>query len=151
MAPIVTRCGWEDASGILYGGASRHSCLFFYGGAASKRNGKPGPSAARCGKWKAHWATGPGLGGCEGCTKESYPEVPLLFDIEEDPSEAYPLTDGQSMPKDAAVADAVRQINAAFDHEQAACICICICVRICMRVLSTPPLPKSRPRSLRAS
>lgn len=53
-----------------------------------------GPSAGRMGRWKAHWATGPGLGGCSqpGCKKVEYPlEQPLLFDVVADPSEAYPL------------------------------------------------------------
>ena len=53
-----------------------------------------GPSAARMGRWKAHWATGPGLGGCaaNACTEVTYPlDHPLLFDVEADPSEVFPL------------------------------------------------------------
>lgn len=86
----------KEATAILLkpgqSGKSLHQCLFFYGGAGSQRNGKYGPTAARCGKYKAHWATGPGLGGCDGCKKISYPDVPLLFDIEVDPSEASAIT-----------------------------------------------------------
>jgi len=37
---------------------------------------------------KAHWTTGPGLGGCEGCKTLEYKDPPLLFDVEQDPSEA---------------------------------------------------------------
>ena len=39
--------------------------LFFYGGAA----GVTIPSAARLGPYKAHWATGPGLGGCASASE----------------------------------------------------------------------------------
>ena len=62
---------------------------------------------------KAHWATGPGLGGCANCTKQTYPtDAPLLFDIEQDPSEAYPLkgVDGGAV---------VAAISAAYNHEVA--------------------------------
>jgi arylsulfatase A len=54
----------KDMSDILLkeDGKSKHEVLFFYGGA---RTGTPGgPSAARMGCWKAHWGTGPGMGGC---------------------------------------------------------------------------------------
>ena len=53
-----------------------------------------GPSAARMGRWKAHWATDTGLGGCaaKACARVTYPpDHPLLFDVEADPSEAFPL------------------------------------------------------------
>ena len=46
------------------------------------------------GPWKAYWATGPGLGGCDWatCNKTQYPlEAPLLFNIHIDPSEGLPL------------------------------------------------------------
>ena len=43
-------------------GKSKHDVLFFYGGARTGTEG--GPSAARMGCWKAHWGTGPGMGGC---------------------------------------------------------------------------------------
>jgi hypothetical protein len=33
-----------------------------YGGASAQGGG---PGAARMGPWKAYWATGPGLGGCD--------------------------------------------------------------------------------------
>ena len=58
-------------------------------GAAWDGSGTARPSAARYGPFKAHWATGPGLGGCTpgpgapvGCDKKLYPDVPLLFNVE---------------------------------------------------------------------
>jgi hypothetical protein len=62
---------------------------------------------------------GPGLGGCSGCTKKEYPNVPLLFNIEEDPSEAYPLTEDDKMPTDPGLVAVIREINAAYKHEKA--------------------------------
>jgi len=78
-------------------GKSRHDFLFFYGGASCA--GVKGPSAVRFGTYKAHFATGPGLSGCDGCKTVCHcPDpaddatcAPLLFNIREDPSEAYPL------------------------------------------------------------
>lgn len=74
--------------------------LFFYGGAkpAGQQRGG-GPSAARMGCWKAHWATGPGMGGCKlgagakgDCPSVSYPtDAPLLFNVCVDPSEGMPM------------------------------------------------------------
>jgi len=77
----------KDMSQVLFDkGPSKHEFLWLYGGASQNQ-----PQACRHGKWKAHWQTGPGLGGCAGCQKKTY-DPPLLFNIEEDPSEAYPLT-----------------------------------------------------------
>jgi arylsulfatase A len=112
--PIDRVFDGRDGTDVLLGtngGKSKHECLFFYGGAA----GGAGPSAASCvvdGKrYKAHWATGPGLGGCTDCTKIKYPaDKPLLFDIEVDPSEAYPMTGAQ---------DVLTPIVAAYQHELA--------------------------------
>ena len=50
------------------------------------------------GPWKAYWATGPGLGGCDWptCKKMTYPdESPLLFNVRIDPSEGIPLNPWQ--------------------------------------------------------
>ena len=62
---------------------------FDHSGAAWDGSGTARPSAARYGPFKAHWATGPGLGGCTpgpgapvGCDKKEYPDVPLLFNVE---------------------------------------------------------------------
>ena len=84
----------RDMSDVLLtdGGRSRHDVVFIY-----SQDPPPdrGPAAARMGRWKAHWSTMPGLGGCSApaCTKVVYPVgAPLLFDVEADPSEAYPLS-----------------------------------------------------------
>merc|ERR1719247_1937578 len=90
----------RDMSDVLLkdDGKSKHDVLFFYGGARTETHG--GPSAARMGCWKAHWGTGPGLGGCKigagvkdtQCPSFQYPvEKPLLFNICVDPSEGIPL------------------------------------------------------------
>jgi arylsulfatase A-like enzyme len=99
--------------------ASAHDILFFYGGAAGQKT----PSAARYGPFKAHWATGPGLSGCVpgpgapvGCKKEYYPKVPLLFNVEVDPSEAYALTH-QGMPLDPKINEVVVTLQAAYEKE----------------------------------
>ena len=67
--------------------------------------GDGGPSAARMGRYKAHWITEPGLGGCSAllplCPTTGKPacqlscnlpaDAPLLFNVAADPSEAFPL------------------------------------------------------------
>ena len=88
----------RDMSDVLLkpGGKSKHDVLFFYGGAAGPVQG--GPSAARMGCWKAHWGTGPGMGGCTlgagqsgKCPSVKYPaDDPLLFNVCIDPSEGIP-------------------------------------------------------------
>lgn len=85
----------RDASEILFNdqGKSKHEFLWIYNGNAA---GTHGPSAVRFGTFKAHWVTGPGLGGCKfgngtQCPTVKYLDRPLLFNIDEDPSEAYPL------------------------------------------------------------
>jgi|EP01046_Picozoa_sp_COSAG06_P012379 hypothetical protein len=95
----------KDMSDVLLkpDGKSKHEVLFFYGGAKTSTPG--GPSAARMGCWKAHWGTGPGMGGCVigggiknetsgediRCPAYVYPtEAPLLFNLCVDPSEGMP-------------------------------------------------------------
>ena len=70
------------------------------------------------GPYKAHYATGPGLGGCDNCKKLCYPEIPLIFNVEVDPQEAFPLTNNAT-PKDPELAQLVKDLNAAYDQEQA--------------------------------
>ena len=64
----------RDMSDVLLkvDGKSKHEVLFMYGGAGAQGGG---PGAARMGPWKAYWATGPGLGGCDwpSCRMMSYP------------------------------------------------------------------------------
>lgn len=103
---------------LLGGGRSEHEVLFFYGGAAGTRL----PSAARLGPYKAHWATGPGLGGCAGCAVVEYTGGPLLFQVEHDPSEAYALTQNTTAPPDPALAAVVARFAAAYAREVAAVV-----------------------------
>jgi arylsulfatase A len=80
----------RDMSDVILNkdGKSKHDFLFHYG-ACQKGNA---PATVRHGKWKAHWCTGPGLGGCTNCTKIYYEDdAPLLFNVEVDPSEAAPV------------------------------------------------------------
>ena len=82
-----------DQSSVWFDGAGTsardeaHDCLFFFGGPY----GADAPSAARCGPYKLHYATGPGLAGCDGCEKKYY-DPPMVFQVEVDPSEQFPLT-----------------------------------------------------------
>ncbi|KAH8044359.1 sulfuric ester hydrolase [Aureococcus anophagefferens] len=82
-----------DQSSVWFGGAGTSArdeagdCLFFFGGP----HGADAPSAARCGPYKLHYATGPGLAGCDGCEKQYY-DPPMVFQVEVDPSEQFPLT-----------------------------------------------------------
>lgn len=101
-------------------GKSQHDVLFFYGGA----NGQTTPSAARYGPYKAHWATGPGLGGCKiepsapaGCPVIRYRGGPLLFQIEHDPSEAYPISANESTHDDPDIAAVLCKLQTAYENE----------------------------------
>jgi len=110
----------RDMSPILFDkGASAHEFLFFYAGnhCHGPREGGPrGPAAVRNGKYKAHFCTSPGLSGCDGCTTKYY-DPPLLFNLEEDPSEAYPLTSNGTEPTDPDVKSVVDGIRKALDTE----------------------------------
>jgi len=106
---------------LLHDQPSAHAVLFFYGGGGL---GNKKPSAARYGPWKAHWATGPGLGGCDvgpeapaGCPTIKYPDVPLLFNVAVDPSEAYPLTANNTIPTDAKLKEVVQYLQVAYAQE----------------------------------
>ena len=101
--------------------ASEHEILWFYGiphGAMG--NASAAPVAARYGPFKAHWQTGPGIGGCSpspaapaGCPTKLYPNGPLLFNVEVDPSEAYPLCANTTSPADPRLAAVVRKLHQA--------------------------------------
>ena len=113
MSPILL----QDA------GKSQHEVLFFYGGA---QLGNTRPSAARYGPFKAHFATGPGLSGCEpsaaapaGCPTVRYDGGPLLFNVDVDPSEHYPLSANTTAPDDPQLAAVVGAIMVAYAKEVA--------------------------------
>eukprot|EP00051_Salpingoeca_urceolata_P019388 m.283015 g.283015 ORF g.283015 m.283015 type:complete len:565 (+) comp19410_c1_seq1:371-2065(+) len=103
----------QDMTPVLMGEKSKHEFLWLYGGA-----GKDKPAAVRWGEYKAHWVTGPGLGGCDGCKVEHY-TVPLLFNIYEDPSEAYPLTSNTTKNLPANILSVVTTLQAAYDKQVA--------------------------------
>ncbi len=102
-------------------GRSQHLVLFLYHQDPNMCN-DGGPSAARLGRWKAHWATGPGLGGCSqpACTKVEYPaDNPLVFDVVADPSEAFPL---HGMLNTSASPDAGKQADCARHLQSRCCL-----------------------------
>lgn len=103
----------KDMSEVLFqaDGRSKHDFLFFYGSCHGKNNIRP--TAVRHGKWKAHWCTGPGLDGCEGCRVIQH-DPPLLFNVEKDPSEAEPVITSSDEGK-----AAVEAIQAAYKAEVA--------------------------------
>lgn len=103
----------RDMSDVLLkaNGKSKHDFLFHYGGCS--RNGFP--ATCRHGKWKAHWCTGPGLGGCTNCTTIKYGDhAPLLFNVEKDPSESTPVNS-----PDIEASEALQRILKAFAMEKA--------------------------------
>ena len=80
-----------------------------------------------------------GIGGCDnwpsespaGCPTLEYPDVPLLFNVEVDPSEAYNLTDGKTMPAaDSPLRAVVETLNKARAAEIAT-----------VHQVHTPPAP----------
>mmetsp|Transcript_16077 Transcript_16077/g.36160 ORF Transcript_16077/g.36160 Transcript_16077/m.36160 type:complete len:612 (-) Transcript_16077:275-2110(-) len=71
---------------------TKHDFLFHYGHCHLK-NGTFGISAVRHGKYKAHFCTSPGLGGNFSLAIR-YEQYPLLFDVEQDPSESMPISTG---------------------------------------------------------
>lgn len=100
-------------------GRSKHEFLFFYGGCAATGQG---PSAVRHGQWKAHFCTGPGLGGCKNCHHKEYWNMPLLFDIVKDPREKWPVNvvgGIPRMPRRGQAARAMERILAAYKAELA--------------------------------
>mmetsp|Transcript_137890 Transcript_137890/g.428501 ORF Transcript_137890/g.428501 Transcript_137890/m.428501 type:complete len:582 (+) Transcript_137890:65-1810(+) len=113
----------HDMSEVLFQsqGKSQHEFLFFYGGCRPDRDG--GPAAVRHGQWKAHFCTGPGLGGCEvggkECEKVEYDDFPLLFDVVADPGESKPLNEKGRAPTDSQAAAAMDRILEAHKKELA--------------------------------
>merc|ERR1712110_647917 len=98
--------------GLKKEGKSKHDFLFHYGACA--RGGAP--ATCRHGQWKAHWCTGPGLGGCKNCSHIFYDDdAPLLFNVEVDPSEAAPV----DTQKDEEAATALKRIVHALAVEKA--------------------------------
>lgn len=110
----------RDMTDILLreNGKSQHDFLFFYGfcnGEWPRR----GVTSVRHGPYKAHFCTAPGLGGHKKDITR-YDKYPLLFDVEADPSEAFPICTGDSLPAhDKEAREAITRIMRAYAMEQA--------------------------------
>jgi arylsulfatase A len=110
----------RDMSDVLFkaGGTSKHDFLFHYGACA--RNGAP--ATCRHGPWKAHWCTGPGLGGCHNCSIIHYADnKPLLFNVEVDPSESTPVKleeSAEAMLAAKRIISALAMEKATFVHQR---------------------------------
>jgi arylsulfatase A len=101
-------------------GTSKHEFLFFYGFCDGPWP-RQGITAVRHGPYKAHWCTAPGLdnrGWFTGGNTTHYRPHPLLFNVDEDPSEAYPISTGE-MPKKLKDAAAMARIVRAYAMERA--------------------------------
>lgn len=101
---------------------SPHQFLFFYGTcdpeySQAQHGSDWGVAAVRHGPYKAHYCTGPGLSGIG--EKKQYRSIPLLFHIEHDPSEAFPLNPNGTMPVDPQVRAALHRIQQAHAMELA--------------------------------
>jgi len=120
----------KDMSDVLFnrnGGKSKHDFLFFYGTCAKQNGRRPddrnmgqkgwGIAAVRHGRYKAHWCTAPGLSGI-GVRRTYYDKYPLLFDIEQDPSESIPISNG-TMPTGPEHSAAMKRIMKAYAFEVA--------------------------------
>lgn len=108
----------RDMTDILLrdNGKSKHDFLFHYGfcNGAWPRNGI---TAVRHGPYKAHWCTAPGIGA--NMSDITHYKYPLLFNVEEDPSEAYPLCDGKELPGRQDYRAAIIRIMRAYAMEVA--------------------------------
>ncbi|CAB9527311.1 acetylgalactosamine-6-sulfatase [Seminavis robusta] len=111
----------RDMADILLqeNGQSRHDFLFFYGFC----NGhwpRTGVTAVRHGPYKAHFCTSPGLGAGHESMTVHYNKYPLLFNVEEDPSETFPICDGNTLPEnDPDARAAIERILRAYAMEKA--------------------------------
>lgn len=87
----------KDLSGLLLKGEeSPHDCIFHWKGSTGLKcpdggTTCPGLWAVRCGEYKLHYVTsswfGPG-----GANNGTFHDPPLIFQIEKDPGENYPLS-----------------------------------------------------------
>ena len=108
----------RDMASVLAGGRSKHDFLFFYG---TCHTNEPyyTVTAARHGKYKAHWCTAPGLYTGENITMiKTYTTYPLLFDVDKDPSESEPISEG-ALPTNPMDQAAMERIMKAYVMEKA--------------------------------
>jgi hypothetical protein len=120
----------RDMADILLteNGTSRHEFLFFYGNChLNFKNYSQSPTiysyavtAVRHGSYKAHFCTGPGLGADVRKMSRWYHPYPLLFNVDQDPGEAYPLSKGYyDVPSGAEDREALERIVKAYAFEVA--------------------------------
>jgi arylsulfatase A len=104
---------------------SPHEFLFFYGSChldfqnySAQANRSFAVTAVRHGSYKAHFCTGPGLGGDTKTMSRWYSPYPLLFNVDYDPAEAYPLSKGyDEVPSSEADRSALDRIMQAYAFE----------------------------------
>jgi len=94
--PSDRRIDGADMLPLLTGAAARsaHECLYFWkgepgGGCPKAHPGCPGLWAVRCGAYKLHWVTTDSVGPRR--FEPQFHSPPLLFQLEQDPSEAHPI------------------------------------------------------------
>jgi C-terminal region of aryl-sulfatase len=108
-----------SSSSVSNQGRSKHEFLFFYGTCHQPTQPYYTVTAVRHGPYKAHWCTGPGLAGGENATLiRVYDQLPLLFQVEHDPSEAYPIVHGNEWPTDTTHRAAMERIVKAYAMER---------------------------------
>ena len=83
----------RDLSPVLFDNASTtiHDCLFHYKGVGEWGSDKPGLWAVRCGPYKMHFVISKYPASVHYMSEGVIQDPPLLFQIEADPSEQYPL------------------------------------------------------------
>jgi len=112
----------KDLSGVLFDESAKtpHECIFHYKGTPDLKcpithNAScPGLWAARCGSYKLHYVTSNYSNPVQGSNNGQFHDPPLIFHIEHDPSEKYPLPPG-SHEYEAAFANIDNAVNA---HKQ---------------------------------
>ena len=112
----------KDISDVILGnGPSPHDFLFFYGTCdpeqAQHKGSRWSVAAVRHGPYKAHWCTAPGMSNI-GVVR-LYRDTPLLFDVEQDPSEAFPLNPNGTIPTNPIHLAALERIRRAHAMEVA--------------------------------
>lgn len=137
---------------LLSDGPSAHHFLPFYNGYFSKAGNAM--HAARYGQYKVHWVTSPGLGHEHEDIWNSWTwthDPPLVFDIQADPQELFPLTSEALPPhffeelsrvkKDYESTFTFRSIDERFGFQWAIC-CGIGCVEPCSCACTNVTLPE---------
>lgn len=119
--PKDTVLDGRDMTDILLrpNGKSQHDFLFIYGTCVGQKPSRTVIMAVRHGPYKAHFCTSPGLGG-NISDVTVFHKYPLLFDIDQDPSEAFPICTGDRLPEHNPEANAaISRILRAYAMEKA--------------------------------